>query len=114
MIFAVFGTLFNVFTIGYSLYGLAYAEILGEFPQTVVAADGINTTVVFHKLAPTEEGRVELDNADVPFTTKFISWPCHPPPPPITSGSAPVCRVAWSARVFSRQEQIADNSFAED
>jgi hypothetical protein len=55
MIFAVFGTLFNVFTIGYSLYGLAYTGILGNFSTTLIAADGINTTVVFHQLAPTEE-----------------------------------------------------------
>ena len=31
MIFAVFGTLFNVFTIGMSLYGLAAGGALGEF-----------------------------------------------------------------------------------
>jgi hypothetical protein len=56
MIFAVFGTLFNVFTIGYSLYGLAYAGILGDFFTSELAADGVNTTLVFHQLAPTEEG----------------------------------------------------------
>jgi hypothetical protein len=61
MIFAVFGTLFNVFTIGYSLYGLAYTGILGDFSTTLVAADGINTTVVFHQLAPTEESG-KMDN----------------------------------------------------
>jgi hypothetical protein len=55
MIFAVFGTLFNVFTIGYSLYGLAYAGILGDFFTSELAADGVNTTLVFHQLAPTEE-----------------------------------------------------------
>lgn len=53
MIFAVFGTLFNVFTIGYSLFALADAGLLGQFAKTTMAPDG-NTTVVFHQLAPTE------------------------------------------------------------
>ena len=53
MIFAVFGTLFNVFTIGYSLYGLAQAGILGQFAETVHAGNATN--VVIHHLAPTEE-----------------------------------------------------------
>ena len=30
-IFAIFGTLLNTFTIGYSLYGLASAGVLGTF-----------------------------------------------------------------------------------
>ena len=48
VIFAVFGTLFNVFTIGYSLYGLSYYGVLGSFT--------VNTTGVVEEmqLAPTE------------------------------------------------------------
>lgn len=48
VIFAVFGTLFNVFTIGYSLYGLSYYGVLGSF--------AVNTTGVVEEmqLAPTE------------------------------------------------------------
>ena len=48
MIFAVFGTLFNVFTIGYSLYGLSYMGLLGEF---VTNSTGIP---IIHELKPTE------------------------------------------------------------
>jgi len=48
VIFAVFGTLFNVFSIGYSLYGLTYSGVLGSFT--------VNTTGVVQEmqLAPTE------------------------------------------------------------
>ena len=48
MIFAVFGTLFNVFSIGFSLYGLSYSGILGEFKSN---ESGI---LMIHELKPTE------------------------------------------------------------
>ena len=50
VIFAVFGTLFNVFTIGYSLYGLSYSGIIGTF-ETVDNSTGLT---VEHQLQPIE------------------------------------------------------------
>ena len=49
MIFAIFGTLFNVFCIGYSLYGLSSAGLLGEF--MIMNETGV---MVEHHLRPTE------------------------------------------------------------
>lgn len=48
MIFAIFGTLLNVFSIGYSLYGLSYSGVLGTFES--------NKTGILevHDLAPCE------------------------------------------------------------
>ncbi len=48
MIFAIFGTLLNVFSIGYSLYGLSYSGILGDF---VTNKTGM---VESHELKPCE------------------------------------------------------------
>jgi len=48
MIFAIFGTLLNVFSIGYSLYGLSAAGLLGEFKTNETG------TMVEHVLKPTE------------------------------------------------------------
>jgi len=50
VIFAVFGTLFNVFSIGYSLYGLSYSGIIGTF-ETVNNSTGLQEE---HQLQPIE------------------------------------------------------------
>jgi len=52
LVFAVFGTLFNVFAIGFTLYGLTSSGALGEF---VVSHHQLNQTIIQHKeLAPLE------------------------------------------------------------
>ena len=50
IMFAVFGTLFNVFTIGYSLYGLSASGVLGTFAVT----DAVTNVTQEMQLAPTE------------------------------------------------------------
>jgi len=50
LIFAVFGTLFNVFTVGYSLYWLSYSGVIGTF-QSVNTTTGLSTE---HTLQPIE------------------------------------------------------------
>lgn len=50
VIFAVFGTLFNVFAVGYSLYGLSSSGIIGTF-ETVNTTTGLS---VEHQLQPIE------------------------------------------------------------
>ena len=50
IIFAVFGTLFNVFAVGYSLYGISYSGIIGTF-ETVNTTSGLP---IEHQLQPIE------------------------------------------------------------
>lgn len=53
IIFAVFGTLFNVFSIGYSLYGLSYSGLIGTF-QTFETVNSTTSLPVEHELQAIE------------------------------------------------------------
>jgi len=72
IIFAVFGTLFNTFSIGYTLYGLASFGVLGPFTANVSVAS-YNMTVMSEVLPLYEMREMHLQPSECLIFSSLIS-----------------------------------------